>query len=77
MAGICYDLEHPERGDIDLERRELRVTGKGRKERMVKFGYTAARAVDRYLRLRGKHAHRLLGLAVPERCGEQKPASGS
>lgn len=57
MAGICYDPEHPERGDIDLERRELRVTGKGRKERMVRFGYNAARAVDRYLRLRGKHSY--------------------
>ncbi|WP_330218938.1 MULTISPECIES: tyrosine-type recombinase/integrase [Frankia] len=40
-----------------MERRELRVTGKGRKERMIKLGYNAARAIDRYLRLRGKHSY--------------------
>ncbi|ABD09510.1 hypothetical protein ThrDRAFT_00002 [Frankia casuarinae] len=33
------------------------MTGKGRKERMIKLGYNAARAIDRYLRLRGKHSY--------------------
>ena len=56
MAGIIYDPERPDRNDIDLERRELRVHGKGRTQRIVKFNYDAARAVDRYLRVRASHA---------------------
>jgi site-specific recombinase XerD len=57
MAGIQYDPEHRDRSDLDLDTRELRVHGKGRKERLVKFNYDAARAIDRYLRLRGHHAY--------------------
>jgi site-specific recombinase XerD len=56
MAGIVYDPERPDRNDIDLERRELRVHGKGRKQRIVKFNYDAARSIDRYLRVRAAHA---------------------
>ncbi len=36
-------------GDIDLEGRNLRVTGKGRKQREVIFGSTAERALREYL----------------------------
>jgi integrase/recombinase XerC len=36
--------------DVDAERRLLRVTGKGRKERMVPFGLPARRAMDAWLR---------------------------
>ncbi|QKJ19291.1 tyrosine recombinase XerC [Microbacterium hominis] len=36
-------------GDIDHERRTLRVVGKGSKERVVPFGAPAARALDAYL----------------------------
>jgi site-specific recombinase XerC len=46
MAGIEFDPEHPDRNDLDLESREVRVHGKGRKERVVKFNYDAARAID-------------------------------
>jgi site-specific recombinase XerD len=56
MAAITYDPTHPDRNDLDLENREILIHGKGRKERLVKFGYDAARAIDRYLRLRAKHA---------------------
>jgi integrase/recombinase XerC len=35
--------------DIDRDRRTLRVTGKGSKERVVPFGGAAARALDAYL----------------------------
>lgn len=56
MAGIVYDPERPDRSDIDLENRELRVHGKGRRDRVVKFDYDAARSIDRYLRLRATHA---------------------
>jgi len=57
MAGIVYTPDQPARNDIDLDNRELRVHGKGRKERVVKFNYDAARAIDRYLRLRCTHAY--------------------
>jgi len=36
-------------GDIDLDRRTVRVVGKGDKERVVPFGGAAARAVAAYL----------------------------
>jgi site-specific recombinase XerD len=55
MAGIRYD-DDPQRGDIDLWQREITVCGKGRKTRTVKIGHDAARAVDRYLRVRARHA---------------------
>jgi site-specific recombinase XerD len=42
-------------GDLDLETREIKVFGKGRRERIVKIGYEAARRVDRYLRVRAGH----------------------
>ena len=42
--------------DIDLSGREAIVTGKGGKQRTVKFTYDTARALDRYVRERNKHA---------------------
>lgn len=41
--------------DIDLAARQARVVGKGNKERWIKFDAKAAQALDRYIRLRGKH----------------------
>jgi site-specific recombinase XerD len=41
---------------VDLERREITVTGKGGRTRVVKISYYAARAIDRYLRVRARHA---------------------
>jgi site-specific recombinase XerD len=52
VAGIRCD---PVRGDLDLAGREIRIRGKGGRERIVKISYHAARAVDRYLRARAKH----------------------
>ncbi len=46
--------------DIDLERRTLRVVGKGDKERVVPFGGAAARALTAYLE-RGRPALRVRG----------------
>jgi site-specific recombinase XerD len=48
----CSGLEL---GDVDFERRECRVLGKGRKERDVWFGATTAQALARYLRVRRQH----------------------
>lgn len=42
--------------DVDItDRREVRVLGKGRKERTVPIGANAARALGRYLRVRRQH----------------------
>lgn len=47
VAGAMLD-------DLDLDRRVLRVHGKGGKWRLIPFGATAARALNRYLGLRDK-----------------------
>lgn len=70
LAGIIYAPEDPDDSDLDLLRREVLVRGKGSKERIVRFGHHAARAIDRYIRVRGKHAyagHRRLWLGVRNR----------
>jgi site-specific recombinase XerD len=61
LAGIRYDPDDPGLSDLDLERREIRVRGKGGKDRTVRIDHEAARRVDRYLRVRARHeqAHRL------------------
>lgn len=41
--------------DVDLDRGLLTVTGKGSRERQVAIGDTSIRALDRYLRIRGRH----------------------
>ena len=37
-----YDPERPDRSDLDMDNRELRVHGKDRRDRIVKFDYDAA-----------------------------------
>ena len=61
LAGIRYDPDGPGRSDLDMERREIKVRGKGGKDRTVRIDYEAARRVDRYLRVRARHeqAYRL------------------
>ena len=58
--GIRYDPHDSRRGDVDLWRREITVRGKGGRPRVVRIGHGAARALDRYLRIRARHeqAHR-------------------
>ena len=60
LAGIRYDPGDPGRSDLDLERREIHVRGKGGRDRTVRIDHEAARRVDRYLRVRARHgqAHR-------------------
>jgi integrase len=41
---------------VDLWHREITVHGKGRRIRIVKIGHDAARSLDRYLRVRARHA---------------------
>ena len=56
MAGIRYDPHDASRSDLDLQRREITVRGKGGRPRVVRIGHEAALAVDRYIRIRSKHA---------------------
>jgi site-specific recombinase XerD len=55
LAGIRYCRDDPDRSDVDLEAREIRVRGKGGKERTVRISHEAARRLDRYLRARSRH----------------------
>jgi integrase/recombinase XerD len=55
LAGIRYDPD-PQRSDVDLWRREITVRGKGGRARVVRIGHEAARALDRYIRVRSRHA---------------------
>ena len=55
LAGIRYDPDDPRRSDVDLDRREIHVRGKGGKDRIVRIDHEAARRVDRYLRVRSGH----------------------
>ncbi len=43
--------------DVDLEQGRLYVIGKGRRPRPLKMGHRATRALDRYVRVRGRHKH--------------------
>ncbi len=56
LAGIRYDAGDPRRSDVDLWRREITVRGKGGRARVVRIGHEAAQALDRYLRVRSRHA---------------------
>jgi len=46
--------------DMDLRRRTIRITGKGRKQRLVLFNKTTANAIGAYLRVRPRTADEAL-----------------
>lgn len=50
VAGLMLD-------DVSLRDREARVVEKGSKERIVPFGTTTARALDRYIRMRSRQPY--------------------
>ena len=52
IAGLRWTPDNPDTNDVDLDARQLRVLGKGRRERVVVIGREAVRALDRYLRYR-------------------------
>ena len=56
IAGLRLNPDDNENNDIDLDQGVLRVLGKGRRMRLVPLGNKAVRALDRYLRVRGRHA---------------------
>jgi len=56
LSAIRYRPDDRDGSDVDLEEaREIRVRGKGGRERTVRIGHEAARRLDRYLRVRSKH----------------------
>jgi site-specific recombinase XerD len=50
VAGLMLD-------DVSLRGREAKVLGKGSRERIVPFGASTARALDRYIRLRSRQPY--------------------
>jgi site-specific recombinase XerD len=53
VANLQLDTE--DGGDLDLDGGVLRVTGKGRRQRVLPIGTRTVRAIDRYLRKRTQH----------------------
>jgi site-specific recombinase XerD len=49
------ELTGLQRGDVDLLESQIRVLGKNDRHRTIYIGAKAAKAIDRYLRLRAKH----------------------
>lgn len=56
IAALRLNPDDEENNDIDLDSGVLRVLGKGRRMRLVPLGHKAVRALDRYLRVRGRHS---------------------
>ncbi len=58
VLGLRYNQHDPddeESNDLCLDRKEMRVLGKGRRLRYVPIDPKAIRALDRYLRVRSRH----------------------
>ena len=55
ITGLRLYLDDEENNDIDLGQGLLRVLGKGRRMRLLPLGNKSVRALDRYLRVRGRH----------------------
>ncbi len=50
----CAELVALDIPELDLDSRLVRVLGKGRKERLIPFGVAAQRAIEAYIRERGR-----------------------
>lgn len=57
IAGLRWTPGDPETNDLNLDQSTIRVLGKGRRWRVDGLGARAAKSLDRYLRLRGRHPH--------------------
>jgi site-specific recombinase XerD len=57
LANLRYDPEEDAQNDVFLTQRHLRIRLKGGDETLVPIGKKAAAAVDRYIRVRARHAH--------------------
>ena len=57
IAGLRWDPVDELVNDVDLDQGLVRVVGKGRRERVVPIGNRTVRALDRYVRARGRHPY--------------------
>jgi site-specific recombinase XerD len=57
IANLRWTPADPTTNDLDLDAGLIRVMGKGRRERIAHIGPKAVKALDRYLRLRGRHSN--------------------
>jgi site-specific recombinase XerD len=57
IADLRWTPDDPMTNDLDLDAAVVRVMGKGRRERVVAIGAKAAKALDRYVRVRARHRH--------------------
>ena len=57
VTGIRWDPDDEENNDLDLDQGLLRILGKGGRWRLVHLGAKCIKALDRYLKLRGRHPH--------------------
>lgn len=55
IAGLRYLPDDPDRNDVHLGRRVLRIVLKGRNEHLAPVGRKTAAALDRYIRARARH----------------------
>lgn len=53
VMGLTFNAEDP---DVDLDDGIVRVIGKGRRPRLIGLGAKTIKALDRYERVRGRHA---------------------
>ena len=54
ITNLRWNPKDETSNDVDLNRGQLRVLGKGRRERLLSIGRKTVRALDRYLRRRGQ-----------------------
>ena len=59
-TNLRWDSADSTRNDVDLELGQLRVLGKGRRERVLAIGRKTVRALDRYIRVRARHRDSVL-----------------
>ena len=57
MGGLRYNAGDPDRSDVDLLSRVVRIIAKGRREMVLPIGTKAARDIDQYIRARVAPAH--------------------
>jgi integrase len=69
--GSATTPHDPRRSDLDLQDREIAVRGKGGRPRVVRIGHEAARALDRYIRVRARHV--CAGVAAGALAGREQP----
>jgi site-specific recombinase XerD len=56
VGGLRWTPSDTESNDVDLDQGLIRVTGKGRRVRLLPIGRRTVKALDRYLRKRAQHS---------------------